>query len=158
MKKIKCLCTFFCTLLLFFLIGCKNKDLTDYHTVGESWTVSYYGIDYAFNYISSKDGGAFIEIERKGELIIEGETIEKMYMLSKNQGNFDYVMVDDTKVEEKSHFFKLFERCYYEIGDNNYAKVFIHASNENFHGYVKGTIYELFDSNWPMHMMDFSLY
>ena len=147
MKKIKCLCTLFCTLLLFFLIGCKKKDLTDYYTVGESWTFSYYGIDYAFNYISSKDDGAFIEIERKGELIIEGETIEKMYMLSKNQGNFDYVMVDDAKVEEKSHFFKMFERCYYEIGDNNYANVFIHASNENFHGYVKETIYELSDSN-----------
>ena len=158
MKKIKFLLTLFCTLPLFFLIGCKKKDLTNYHTVGESWIVTYDGIDYAFNYISTKDDGAFIEIERKGELIIEGETIEKMYMLSRNHGNFDYVMVDDTKVEEKSHFYHLFERCYYEIGDNNYANVFIHASDENFHGYVEGTIYQLTDYNWPIHMMCFSLY
>lgn len=132
-------------LILFILTSCRGRDLTDYHLVGEKLEETYEDVVYSFEYIACTSNSVTINIKRENDFYCEnvsdGSTrlVDRIYMYGSapaTNGNFDYVMVNNIKLETDSFKTFLIRYSYYEIGRNNVAYVQIHTSDENFKGYV----------------------
>ncbi len=155
MKRI-IICTFLFISSIIVLSSCKGRDLTNCHSVNDSWVETYDDVEYSFKYLSCQTDGLYLRIERLNDLIINEEIVDKIYI--RYNEDFDYVEVDGKKVKTQTYNVLIVIRSYYEIGSNNVADVFIHTSKKNFHGYVEVTIDQATHIEWPMQMIYLSLY
>ena len=154
-------------LLLFFVpAGCRGRILIGYHSVNEKWQITCEGIVYSFEYVSNTKNSVSLKIERKNEFISknmnDGSTrIEnKIFMYCDNfNRNFEYVKIDNKRIEEKTYKKFIQTRSYYEIANNNIANIFIFTWDKHFKGCVKTNIYEdEIEDGWPTHFISLALY
>lgn len=161
----KRICFFGLMLLLFFVpAGCVGPDRTDYHLVNDKWEITYESIVYSFEYVSNTENSVSLKIERKNEFVIKNiadystRIEDKIFMFS-GDGYFEYVKVDNKRVEEKTFTNFLVQHRYYEIGDNNIANIFVFTCNKHFKGYVETNISSnQIDDCWPTHIISLYLY
>ncbi len=161
----KRICFWGLMLLLFFVpAGCVGPDRTNYHLVNDKWEITYDGIVYSFEYVSNTKNSVSMKIERKNEFVIEnivdGSTrIEDKIFMFTGDGYFEYVKVDNKRVEEKTFSNFLVIHSYYEIGSNNVANIFVFTWNKHFKGYVEINISgHQIDDCWPTHIISLYLY
>lgn len=83
----------------------------------------------------------------------------KIFQYSDNfNRNFEYVKIDNKRIEKKTYKKFIQTRSYYEI-TNNIANKFIFTWDKHFKGCVKTNIYDdKIDDGWLTHIISFYLY
>lgn len=152
MKKIFVLCI----LPLLILTSCKKEDLSNYHYVGEMWKDVLNDVKYTFNYSSFDKDGVNLKIVRNNDYIRDDKLDKDIFIYSKSS-TFDYVLVDNKKVDEECVNSVILTGIY-DVGDNNSAELFIHSSLDDFKGYVKTEICSHPTTSDPMQIIRITLY
>lgn len=152
LKKLLLLCIF----PLLFLTGCKKFDLTNFHSMGDSWNEVLDNVEYTFEYQSFNEEGVYLKITRNNDFFRNEKYDDNIFVYSKSD-SFDYVLIDGKKVNEELVNSVVLIGIY-DVGDNNSSELFVHTSLDKFDGYVKAEVCSQPTTSDPMHIIRITLH
>lgn len=97
-----------------------------------------------------------MKIVRNNDYFRNDECDKDIFMYSKSD-SFDYVLVNNKKVEEEIVNSVILIGIY-DVGDDNSAELFIHTSLNNFKGYVRTEVCSQPTTSEPMHIIRITLH
>lgn len=145
-----------CIFSLLLLTSCKKFDLTNFHSIGDSWNDVLDDVEYTFEYSSLDEEGVYLKITRNNDFFRNEEYDDDIFVYSKSD-SFDYVLIDGKRINEEL-VNSVFPIGVYDVGDNNSSELFIHTSLDKFEGYVKAEICSQPTTSDSMHIVRITLH